>query len=217
VTKFLLPIQTIADTNKLWHYVFMPSITGGSSTSIDYAPHMYVLREGGESRRDDDYIFVGNAEASYEATEQYGATYEERLEAIAALATAVHCSSYHIGISATEGLVGDITTKKIEVVDHGSKKFLTSSLVPDSHRGIPALEIPEAAKKELLKVGLRQIGTFTGHAILGGLGIELPDDIEPLDFGKVFNGTPEEQTAQRAQNERWELIAKSLRQTFKIK
>jgi len=195
---------------------FMPSITGGSSTGIDYAPHMYVLSEGGDSYRKEDYIFVGNAETSYEDVTQYDATYDEQLAAIAQLATGAYCNNYHIGVSVINGLVGERTTTKRKVVNTNGRSYLTFSVVPESHRGIPVLEIPEAAKKKLIKVGLEAIGTFSGQTILHGLDVEVPTDLALLDFGKVFNGTPRQQAAERVKQERWQVIADELRQTLGI-
>ena len=123
----------------------MPSITGGDSSARDYAPHMWVLSEGGDSSIDEDYTFVGNATAFYREP-------EAGLE-------------YHVGVTALGELVG--------------------SVIPDQYntlRGLSAEEIPEAAKKKLIEVGLNQISTLAGHVILNGLGVEIPSDLEPLDF-----------------------------------
>ncbi len=96
---------------------------------------------------------------------------------------------------------------------------LVCSLASDqtgTRRGIPAADIPETAKRRLLKHGIDEIGTLVGHQILAVLDVGVPTDIEPIDFNKLFGGTPEEQAAEQAKNRRWEQIADELRQTLDI-
>lgn len=186
----------------------MPSIAGGSSTGIDYAPHMYVLREGGNSSLDSDFIFVGNAEVSWNDESKLGDTYKEIKANVAKLATEVFFSTYHIGISATDGLVGDVTATKLEIV--GSDNYLKSTFVEGSHKGIPASDIPKEAKTQLILVGVRQISTLSGQMILGGMGIDLPDGLEALDFRKIFSGTPAEQANEREKEEQWQQVAEAI-------
>ena len=196
----------------------MPSIDGGSSTGIDYAPHMYVLREGGNYLDESDYIFVANATTFYDDLDrsQYGDTHEEQKVELAKSTGGVTYQRYHIGISPIEGLVGDVQAKKIEAIRQYGKTYMHDTSVKGSHRGIPAEDIPGAAKSKLIKFGLTQLSMMAGHTILGGFGIELPADLEPLDLNMVFNGTPEEQAAEYAKQEQWQNFADELRHTLGI-
>ena len=38
----------------------MPSMTGGDSSTRDYAPYMWILPHGGDPEFEDDYVYVGN-------------------------------------------------------------------------------------------------------------------------------------------------------------
>ncbi|MDB5175609.1 MAG: hypothetical protein JWM81_467 [Candidatus Saccharibacteria bacterium] len=195
----------------------MPSIDGGSSTSIDYAPHMYVLREGGDYQLEEDYVFVGNAETTYEDDLKYGSTYQEQLARIQEQAADGFYSEYHLGVSLTEGLVGDVQTKQLEVRQFGGKNYLYDTCIGGSHQGIPSSRIPEEAKRKLITVGIEEISVLSGHIILNALGIELPTDLELLNFGKLFNGTPKEQSTERMKDKQWQKVADALRQMHGIK
>lgn len=180
----------------------MPGIDGSDQSSISYAPHMYVLREGGDYANDADYIYVGNATVYYDDTREYGDV------PVSKLSRGVTFSAYHIGVSIVEGLVGEVRTKRMK---QGFDETVAGSL-----RGIPASEIPEPARKELIAVGIRELPTMSGQTILSGLGIEFPTDIEPIDFAKLFNGSPEEQAAEAAKKGLWRATENRLRETFGI-
>lgn len=196
----------------------MPGIDGGSSTSFDYAPHMYILREGGDSNVEADYIYVSNAETRCDDQDKFGATYKERIATIATLGTGGLYSRYHIGISPIEGLVADVRTESLWIGKSGKDVFwLGISDVGGSHRGLSTSEIPKLAIDSLISEGLRQISNIYGHTILGGLGIELPTDLEPMSFARLFNGTPAEQAAEHAKKDQWERIADELRQAHGIR
>lgn len=154
-------------------------MTGGDSSDRDYAPHMWVLAEDGDSTRDEDYIFVGNATTFYRDAEA-GA-------------------EYHVGVTALGELVGSVTTDN----------YKTST-------GLPAEEIPDPAKRKLVEVGVRQISTLSGQIILSGLGIGVPSDLEPVDFGKAINGTPEQRAIEFAKREQWQQVEAQLRHELGI-
>lgn len=106
---------------------------------------------------------------------------------------------YHVGVTALGELVGSVTPDQWRTV-----------------RGLPTEEIPDAAKKKLIEYGLRKIGTLSGHLILGAFGVNMPQDLEPIDFGKAFNGAPEEQEAELAKEQRWNDVKKQLRHELGI-
>jgi hypothetical protein len=157
----------------------MPSIYGGDQSARDYAPHMWILREGGNSSNDDDYTYVGNATVSYDDPKTK--------------------DSYHIGVTSLGELVGAVLLKRHRI-----------------YQGIPAEQIPEAAKKKLAKEGIQQISTLAGQVILGGLGIEVPGELEPLDFYKLFNGSGTERAAEVEKKQQWDVVAEELRQNLDI-
>ncbi len=161
----------------------MPSITGGSSTDRGYAPHMYVLQENGDSSRDDNYDFVGNATVYYTDN-----TINTR---------------YHIGVNVLGEVVGD-------------KRDAFTFPPTDSpfHAGIPNTEIPEQAKQKLVEHGVRQISNVAGNQILTACGIELPADLEPVSFEKIFNGSKQEKQAQQELRERWEAFGQEITSSF---
>lgn len=159
----------------------MPSITGGDSSGRDYAPHMYMLTEGGDANNDADYAFVGDAVAS---------AYDEQ-------------AHYSMGVTA----LGEI------VCETSVQDTLQSREIPV---GIPFAAIPEFAKREMLDESLSQIATVGGHIMLKALGVEVPKDIEPLDFEKLFDGSLEERADEQVKSDQWDAVEQQLRATLGI-
>ena len=158
----------------------MPSIDGGSSSGRDYAPHMWVLNVGGNPNLDEDHSFVGNAETSYRPDGFYG-------------------RRYHIGVTALGEIVCDYMDAPADY-----KEYTVTRI------GIEPSEIPEEARMALLTQGLRQIGTMEGNSILGALGIDMPAGISAINFGLLFNGTPEEKETELAKRKAADEFARNL-------
>ncbi len=160
----------------------MPSISGGDSSGRDYAPHMYVLTEGGNPNKDADYAFVGDAVAS--AYDELG-------------------QEYRMGVTALDEAVCEVSREDT---------FL-SCQVPT---GIPCSAIPESVKRGMLGASLSQIATTSGQVMLRALGVDVPKDIEPLDFKKMFDGSTAERAAEADKSKQWDAAERQLRTRLDI-
>ncbi len=111
---------------------------------------------------------------------------------------------YHVGVTALGEIIGSWSPGG------------PGSIIYDEVRGLRMDEIPQAAKNKLASEGLLQIGTLSGNLILGALGIDLPTNIEPISFARIFNGTDEEKQAEQENRLQWQQAGEELRQQLGI-
>jgi hypothetical protein len=106
---------------------------------------------------------------------------------------------FHVGVTAFGEIIGSWSPGGPGALIYGEVRALDTN------------EIPPAALQKLTTEALLQIGSFSGNLVLGALGVELPPDLEPVEYAKLFNGTDEEKKVEHAKIAQWQQIAEELR------
>lgn len=160
----------------------MPSITGGSQTDRDYAPHMYILGLDGNPDVEDDWQFVGNLGNVY--VHVYGETRGDSTD-------------YHIGATVLGELIADVQHRSRSSAESSSRDL---PRVPES---ISVGELPQDVLRKALDRALDGNAASLERQVLIRLllplvaGEDIPIEFpEPLEADRAFNGLPAEQDAE---------------------